>query len=131
MIQNSIKSLEESLEPFENHPTIKNQFEYIEVSAVKENGLYRVIYTFVKPDHTSKTVRASCNIHTGIVGRSISECALIVNKVMQLSIFNLPVIAKGTLFDQNMNALDDIDWNSTLKEAIEFLDPSEEEIVYH
>ena len=50
---------------------------------------------------------------------------------MQLSIFNLPVIGKGTLFDSNMNTLDEIDWNETLKEAIEFLDQPEEEIVYH
>lgn len=125
------KDLEESLEPFESHPIIQNQFEYVEVSVIRKDTSFRVVYTYVKPDHSDKSIRASCLIHTGIVGNSIEECAIIVNKVMALGLLGIPVIAKGSVYTEDMKIIDEVDWNEKLKHAIEFMDQEEQEVVYH
>lgn len=95
---------------------IRSQFDYVEVSLIKRLNLYTVAYSYVKANHIEQKISSMCMIVTGMTGFSYYECAKHVNTLLQMNFFTAPVIAYGMVYDEKMNAIQEIYWNGIHQE---------------
>lgn len=111
---------EQNLNPFKTFPLISNQFDYIEFSLVRKSNAFIIVYTYIKPNHQTKQIDASCMVETGMVGSSYEECANLINKILSLGFFKTPVSAIGMLLDENLKQLAEINWNTIQKVDMDY-----------
>ena len=107
----------ESLDLFKSAPIISSQFDYVEFSLVKRLNLYTVVYSYIKSNHETQKIEASCMIETGMTGFTYEECATLINKLLQINFFKVPVIALGLILNSDMTQIGEINWNTVQKDV--------------
>lgn len=60
-------------------------------------------------------------IETGITAFTYIECAKQIHQLISASLFNLPVSALGSVYDDKLNIIQDFNWNEVQKECAEFI----------
>lgn len=110
-------------EIFSKFPVIGPEFNLICIDAVKfstkgEPDSYIPLIRFVMRD--GDRALGGFTLRTGVSMASIEEVAEFVNSTVALELFLTDVSASGTLFNENMDLLESIDWNEKIRNVKEF-----------
>jgi hypothetical protein len=73
-------------------------------------------------NHTEKKVEAGFTIRTGAVCNELYEVAEFIGKLTSTGFFIADVCAYGTVYDEDMNEIEDVNWNGIIKLMTEDID---------
>ena len=66
-------------------------------------------------NHELKKVEAGLTLRTGAVCQELSEVVEFIGQITQSGMFLTDVSALGTVYDEDMNELEDVNWNELLE----------------
>lgn len=66
-------------------------------------------------NHVEKKVEAGITIRTGAVCQELYEVAEFIGKISSSGFFISDVSAYGTVYDEDMNEIEDVNWNGIIK----------------
>ena len=102
-------------ELFSSFPTIDEEFDMVCVDVVKiadgDDTSYYPLLRYAIRDLENKSVDAGVTIRVGYVAKDLPEASEFVANLVRLGIFLVPVSSLGTVYDQEMKELHDVDWN--------------------
>ena len=108
---------------FSCFPVIEDQFDLVAIDCVKisqqTDQFYVPIIRFMIRNHEEKKVDAGLTIRTGAVCNELVDVALFVNTMGKIGFFISDICAYGTVYDESMNELEDVNWNNVIKFATE------------
>ena len=105
-------------ELFSSFPTIDEEFDMVCVDVVKivdgDDAAYYPLLRYAIRDLENKTVDAGVTIRVGYVAKDLPEVSEFIANLVRLGIFLVPVSSLGTVYNQEMDELNDVDWNDHL-----------------
>jgi hypothetical protein len=104
---------------FSVFPVIDDQFDLLVVDCVKivneEEYFYVPIIRFMIRDHEQKKVAAGFTLRTGAVCKELTEVATFLTKLSSTGFFISDVCAYGTVYNEDMTEIEDVNWNNIIK----------------
>lgn len=88
----------------------------------REEELYNVLIRFIIANHDTEEIEGGFTLMTGIAEIGYAGCAKALETLVQSGLFFQTVSATGTVYDEEMNEIEDISWNDLL-ETLEFTIP--------
>lgn len=111
---------------FSGFPVIEDQFDLIAVDCIKvsqvDESFFVPIIRYMIRNHEEKKVEAGLTIRTGAVCHELSDVANFIGKLTSTGFFLADVCAYGTIYDEDMNDLEDVNWNDIIKLMTDDLD---------
>ena len=107
-------------------PVVGDDYDLISIDLYKfdpDGEQYVAQFTYLIVDDETETVNAGLIQLTGITGDSYVEIAKKLDFMIQAGLFICPVSAVGTVYDHDMNEIEEINWND-LQEASEIIIPT-------
>ncbi len=108
----------ENKELFSTFPTIDEDFDMVCIDAIKiedsDGERYHPLVRYAIRNVEKKTVVAGATVRVGFVAESLAEMSEFIHAVVQNKFFLVPVSALGTIYNQYMEELGDVDWNDHL-----------------
>lgn len=81
----------------------------------REEDLYNVLIRFIIADHDTEEITGGFTLMTGIAEIGYSGCAKTLETLVQSGIFFQNISGIGTVYDENMDEIEDISWNDLLE----------------
>lgn len=88
-------------------------FDIVRVDA--EEDLYNVLIRFIIADHDNEEISGGFTLMTGIAEQGYVGCAKALETLVQSGLFFQTISATGTVYDEDMNEIEDISWNDLLE----------------
>ena len=107
-------------------PVVGDDYDLISIDLYKfdpDGEQYVAQFTYLIVDDETETVNAGLIQLTGITGDSYVEIAEKLDFMIQAGLFICPVSAVGTVYDHDMNEIEEINWND-LQETSEIIIPT-------
>jgi hypothetical protein len=122
-------------ELFSSFPVIDKEFDLVFVDAVKFVGddneeSFVPIIRYVMKNKENRTIDAGFTLRTGAILESIDDVSKFVNTVVGVRFFAVDVSALGTIYNEKMESIQDVDWNDIIAKSKEFSDYEPEEKQY-
>jgi hypothetical protein len=122
-------------ELFSSFPVIDKEFDLVFVDAVKFVGddneeSFVPIIRYVMKNKENRTIDAGFTLRTGAILESIDDVSKFVNTVVGVRFFAVYVSALGTIYNEKMESIQDVDWNDIIAKSKEFSDYEPEEKQY-
>ena len=122
-------------ELFSSFPVIDKEFDLVFVDAVKFVGddneeSFVPIIRYVMKNKENRTIDAGFTLRTGAILGSIDDVSKFVNTVVGVRFFAVDVSALGTIYNEKMESIQDVDWNDIIAKSKEFSDYEPEEKQY-
>lgn len=122
-------------ELFSSFPVIDREFDLVFVDAVKFVGddneeSFVPIIRYVMKNKENRTIDAGFTLRTGAILESIDDVSKFVNTVVGVRFFAVDVSALGTIYNEKMESIQDVDWNDIIAKSKEFSDYEPEEKQY-
>lgn len=132
-------------ELFSSFPVIDKEFDLVFVDAVKfvgddnEESFVPIIryvmknkedHRYVMKNKEDHTIDAGFTLRTGAILESIDDVSKFVNTVVGVRFFAVDVSALGTIYNEKMESIQDVDWNDIIAKSKEFSDYEPEEKQY-
>lgn len=100
---------------FSVFPTIDEEFDMVCIDAIKivedEGEKYYPLLRYAIRNSETKSLTAGVTIRVGFVAESMAEMSEFVHTIVQNKLFLVPVSSLGTIYNQHMEDLGDVDWN--------------------
>lgn len=77
---------------------------------------------FVKVDHNEQRVVAGFSIETAISGLTYVSCGEEIQKLLMLGMFKVPTMATGSVYDEYMVPIADLNWNKIMNNRHDIYD---------
>lgn len=81
----------------------------------KEEELYNVLIRFIIANHDDEEIEGGFTLMTGIAEHGYDGCAKVLENLVQTGMFFQTISAMGTVYDENMDEIEDISWNDLLE----------------
>jgi len=122
-------------ELFSSFPVIDREFDLVFVDAVKFVGddneeSFVPIIRYVMKNKKNHTIDAGFTLRTGAILESIDDVSRFVNTVVGVRFFAVDVSALGTIYNEKMESLQDVDWNDIIAKSKELSDYEPKEKQY-
>lgn len=88
-------------------------FDLIRLSNDEDDMLYTILVRYVILDGTDIT--GGVTVQTGMSGSTYEECAEMLDLLVNIGFFNQAVSSYGIVYSEDMEQLDEIDWNGILE----------------
>jgi len=90
-------------------------FDLIRLSNEKDDMLYTIVVRYVILDEAQEKVTGGVTIQTGMSGSTYVECAELLDRLVNIGFFNQAVSSYGVVYSQDMEQLDELNWNNILE----------------
>lgn len=124
-------------EMFQCFPVIESQFDLIAIDCInikqEDDTFYVPIIRFMMRNHQEKKVEAGFTIRTGAVCHKLSDVANFINSISKSGFFINDICAYGTVYDEDMREIEDVNWNSIMQlmtDDADFYNHSEQKQTY-
>ena len=105
-------------ELFSSFPYIDSEFDMVCFDCVKmtidEESKYIPLVRYMIRNVKKKTVEAGFTIRTGFIADDLNHMAEFINRIVGARFFTVSVSSLGTIYDEDMNEIEDVDWNDHL-----------------
>lgn len=89
-------------------------FDLIRLSNEKDDMLYTILVRYVILDEAQEKVTGGVTVQTGMSGSTYLECAELLDRLVNTGFFNQAVSSYGVVYSEDMEQLDELDWNNIL-----------------
>jgi len=90
-------------------------FDLIRLSNEKDDMLYTILVRYIILDEAKEKVAGGVTVQTGMSGSTYLECAELLDRLVNIGFFNQAVSSYGEVYSEDMEQLDEIDWNTILE----------------
>ena len=103
---------------FSVFPTIDEEFDMVCVDAIKiaddDGERYFPLIRYAIRNLETKSITAGLTVRVGFVAESLAEMSEFISTIVQNKLFLVPVSSLGTIYNEDMEELADVDWNDHL-----------------
>jgi hypothetical protein len=89
-------------------------FDLIRLSNDEDDMLYTILVRYVILDQAQEKVTGGVTVQTGMSGSTFLECAELLDRLVNIGFFNQAVSSYGVVYSEDMEKLDELDWNNIL-----------------
>jgi hypothetical protein len=89
-------------------------FDLIQLSDEEDDKLYTILVRYVILDQAQEQVTGGVTVQTGMSGSTYLECAELLDRLVNIGFFNQAVSSYGVVYSEDMEQLDELDWNNIL-----------------
>ena len=89
-------------------------FDLIRLSNDEDDTLYTILVRYVILDQAQEKVTGGVTVQTGMSGSTFLECAELLDRLVNIGFFNQAVSSYGVVYSEDMEKLDELDWNNIL-----------------
>ena len=89
-------------------------FDLIQLSDEEDDKLYTILVRYVILDQAQEKVTGGVTVQTGMSGSTYLECAELLDRLVNIGFFNQAVSSYGVVYSEDMEKLDELDWNNIL-----------------
>lgn len=118
--------MDNDIELFKQFPVVEDQFDLIAIDCIKlideDHEFYTPLIRYMVRDHTERKVIAGMTIRTGSTCESLEDVAEFMSHLSNIGVFLSDVSAFGTIYDEDMGEIEDVNWNAVRQLTDESLD---------